>query len=28
VIGVEINRAVVRRETPPVIQRREQRQAA
>lgn len=28
VVGVEINRAVVRRETPPVIQRREQRQAA
>lgn len=28
VVAVEINRAVVRRETPPVIQRREQRQAA
>ena len=28
VVGVEINRAVVRREMPPVIQRREQRQAA
>ena len=28
VVGVEINRAVVRRETPPVIQRREQREAA
>jgi ATP-dependent Clp protease ATP-binding subunit ClpX len=28
VVGVEINRAVVRREIPPVIQRREQRQAA
>jgi ATP-dependent Clp protease ATP-binding subunit ClpX len=28
VVSVEINRAVVRRETPPVIQRREQREAA
>ena len=28
VVGVEINRAVVRREIPPVIQRREQREAA
>jgi len=28
VVSVQINRAVVRRETPPLVQRREQRQAA